>query len=335
MKKAITFDDILIVPQFSDIKSRKDVDLITEVFGMKLTLPIISANMDTISGSEMAKAMSEYGAVACLHRFWSIEDNVKAFLESPSRTMCSVGIGPEELKRAKALRNAGCYRFIVDVAHGAQQIVVDQVIALREELGTSPIIIVGNFATAHSILEFKRRLDNNKVDGWKLAIGGGSMCLTRTQTGCGIPTLATMIDCINVDEPVILDGGLRTPGDIAKAIAAGADLVMIGNMLAGTTETPGDLSVSEGKFTKSYRGSASLESYAAQGKAAAWRTHEGESTTVPHKGPVKNVLQDIEGGLRSACTYVGAKNLNELAWKAEFVEITASGVIEGRAHGKR
>ena len=358
MNEAFTFDDVLIVPQFSTISSRKEVDLsvITarscfQDIGCKL--PIISANMDTITGPKMAKAMLAYGAQACLHRFCSIEDNVKMFLESWydtegdnecfSRPMVSIGLGKEELQRAEALYANNANIFIVDVAHGAQMAVVNQVKALREIIRDNGAIVVGNFASGFSVEDFFDNCGNTQIDGIKVGIGPGSACTTRIKTGVGYPQLSAIIDIAETLEgygiPIIADGGMKTPGDIAKALGAGASMIMLGGMLAGTTETPGEVFYLEGPGpqcpVKIYRGSASRESYQVQGKTGTHRTTEGESFIVSCKGPVSDVLQDIEGGLRSSFAYVGAKNLEEFHNRVEFVRISNAGYVEGTPHGKK
>lgn len=384
MKELLTFDDVLIVPKFSTVESRKDVDLSVttskKVFkDIGANFPVISSNMDTITGPEMARAMLKYGGQACLHRFCSIEENVKMFTESEVpvfdgddeyqyRPMVSIGLGKEELDRAHALYGNCATQFIVDVANGASMAVVRQVKALREIIKGNGAIIVGNFATGDSLDDFLELA--GPVEGIKVGIGGGSLCTTRVKTGIGYPQLSAIIDVVSwvrKEIPVIADGGMKTPGDIAKALGAGASMVMIGGMLSGTEESAGETYYvnSSGKFVKpedflmkenypdgtfrfirdeysesfpkvkKYRGSASKESYEVQGKEASWRTAEGESTFVPYKGPVKNVLQDIEGGLRSSFSYVGAKNLEEFHKNVEFVRVSHSGYIEGTPHGKR
>jgi len=384
MREAFTFDDVLIVPKFSDVSSRKDVDLgvstSKKVFkGISVGFPVISANMDTITGSNMAKAMLNYGGQACLHRFCTIEENVKMLNESETpiepgddeyymRPMVSIGLGKSELDRAYALYGNNATSFIIDVANGAQQAVVDQAKALHEMLKGYGSVIVGNFANADSVKDFLDRT-GNIIDGIKVGIGPGSACTTRIKTGVGYPQLSAVLEISrllkNTEIAVIADGGMRTPGDIAKALGAGAHVVMLGGMLAGTEETPGEIILgnaweplygvmeprgplerltSDGRYSwverateplKRYRGSASKESYEVQGKDASWRTAEGESFTVPYKGPVKGVLQDIEGGLRSAFTYVGARNLKEFHGKVEFVKVSVSTMAENGAHGKK
>jgi len=358
METYFTFDDVLIVPQFSDIQSRKDVDLsvytspkLFRWFGSS-SLPVISANMDTITDARMARSMLKYGAQACLHRFCTIEENVKMFSESEVSVeddedcrhspMVSIGLGKEELDRAYALYGNCATRFVIDVAHGAQQAVVDQAKKLREIIKDNGAIMVGNFASGSSVEDFIEKCGPNVVDAAKVGVGPGSACTTRIKTGVGFPQLSAIEEIARVARHfgfgVIADGGMKTPGDIAKALGAGAHMVMLGGMLAGTDETPGEIFYPEGPGpqcpVKSYRGSASQESYEAQGKKGTHRTSEGESFMVPYKGSVVDVLQDIEGGLRSSFTYVGARNIGEFHEKVEFVRITNATSKENGAHGK-
>lgn len=327
---SLSFDDVLIVPQFSTVVSRKDVSTDVSFLGQTLKLGIISSNMDTVTTSPMAKALGNYGALGALHRFQSIEDNVKMFHNSPKNTICSVGLGNKELERAEMLCNNGCTAILLDVANGANMEVVKQLKLLKEVLGTSSYFVVGNFATARNIKDFKYH-SNEQVDAWKVGIGGGSACLTRKVSGCGLPTLASVIDCAAVGEPIIADGGIRSSDDFAKALAAGATCVMLGGMLAGTDEAPGEVVYGH----KKYRGSASQESYEIQGKVSEWRAPEGDSFLVPYKGTVKGVLQGLEAGLRGSMSTVGANNLVEFRERAEFVQITHNGLQENFAHGKK
>jgi len=364
MKIALSFNDVLLIPKFSTIKTRKDV-LTKVLFLGEEILPIISSNMDAVTGPEMIKAMTDLGARACLHRFQSIEDNVKQFVESGKTAYVSIGLGENELERAKALVIAGAKRLVIDVAHGASLAVIEQVAALRDAYGSSIYLIVGNFADIKSIDRFKYHLNPYKVDAWKVGIGGGSACTTRIVTGVGLPTFQSILDCSKVEEPIIADGGIKNSGDFVKALAAGATAVMIGGMLAGTDESsgnsimrnlsmypgteilPGDkvfVPTGQEPFTqgcliqrpthKRYRGSASQESYEAQGKTSEWRTAEGESFLVPYTGPVANIIQQLEAGLRSSMSYLGANNLLDFKRNAEFVQITNNGVRENEAHGK-
>jgi IMP dehydrogenase len=343
MQKSITFDDVLIKPQFSTISSRKDVDLSVN-FGDFFTakLPIISANMDTVTGPEMAKAMLELGAQACLHRFCSLNNSFKMFLNSVAQNgsvpMVSIGLGQDELDRAKALHRVGAKVFVIDVAHGAQLSVAEQAMGLRASLGENTAIVVGNFASADSVLDFLKNC-NVRIDAIKVGIGPGSACKTRTVTGVGVPQLTAILEISEVLRgtgiKVIADGGMRTSADICKALGAGADMVMLGGMLAGTDEAPGAVVEESGVKYKEYRGSASLEAYKDQGKVAPWRSAEGEAFKVEYKGPLKDILSQIEGGIRSSMTYVNARNLKEYKENVEFVEVSQSSVRENGPHGKK
>lgn len=373
MKEYLTFDDVLIKPRFSNVASRKDVDL-SVVFKhdysrtfLTLNLPILSANMDTITGPEMAIAIANEGGLGVLHRFSTTEvavESYKKVVKEKFEVAVSIGVGNSEKDRAIALYDAGARIFVLDVAHGAQQQVVEQYKWVKENLVES-FVVVGNFATAQSCGQFwaamnsggicyyrtkKGELSTYGVDAFKIGIGPGSACTTRIKTGCGVPQLGAVMEVAeffkdHLHRPMIIcDGGMRTPGDIAKALAAGADCVMLGGMLAGTTETPGDVLGINNKVYgepdysrayKKYRGSASKEAYTDQGKDASHRTAEGESFEVLYKGPVAQVLQDIEGGLRSAFTYVGAKDVSDFQNKAEFIRVTAAGRSESGAHGAK
>ncbi|MCX9024641.1 MAG: guanosine monophosphate reductase [Candidatus Methanoperedens sp.] len=369
MKETFTFDDVLIKQRFSYVPSRKDVSLKSSFKRLpSLELPIISANMDTITGSRMARAMSDAGAIGCLHRFCDTEKNKEMFYDAAgpymgdmtaevTLPMISIGVGDEEIARAEALLNCGANVIVVDVAHGSQMSVANQVKNLRNALGDDFGIIVGNFSNERCVTEFFDTVRLDYVDGIKVGVGPGSACTTRIKTGVGYPQLSAILEiaaCLkNYNIAVIADGGMRTAGDVAKALGAGAHFAMLGGMLAGTDETPGDIiedkklisSEQTGPNTtskiyvtqkfKKYRGSASKESYDLQGKNASWRAAEGESFVVPYKGPVSATLEDIEAGIRGAMTYTGSRTLQEFHERCEFVRVSPSTVVENGAHGKR
>lgn len=347
MEKWLSFQDVLLDVQFTHSDSRREVDISEYIFSHNFDLPVISSNMDTVTDVTMAKAMGLSGAGAALHRFQSIEDNVKQYLASPKTTIGSFGLGHEEFERAVTLGEAGCTTLLLDVAHGACMKAVKQVQALRTILSPDTHIIVGNFANSRTIDDFIYHLGNkHDISGVKVGIGGGAACLTRIQTGHGRPTFSSVVDCVKnyAGIPVIADGGHKTSGDIIKSLAAGAKMVMLGSMLAGTDETPGEVVYDYPRITqdgvditqkfKKYRGSASQESYEVQGKVAKHRVFEGDSFLVPYKGSVLDVLQQIEGGIRSAMTYSGITTLDELRENAIFGEVSSSGAHESGAHGK-
>lgn len=349
MQELLSFDDVLIQAKFSDVRSRKEVNTSQYFLGLNLTTPILSSNMDTVTGPEMAAAMALNGGIGCLHRFSSIQDNVKQFkdtvnlISSKSTSaypypIVSVGIGNHEYERALALEEAGATHFLIDVAHGAAIHVVEMYDRLRLHLKDNAAIIVGNFSDLEGIEAFNERCNRRKPDAYKVGIGGGSLCTTRVVTGCGAPTLSSIIDCANSSFNIIADGGIRNSGDFAKAIAAGSTVVMLGGLLAGTNESPGDLIYPEGEVacpSKTYRGSASFSSYQTQGKVSDYRSAEGEETLVPCKGPVKPVLDQLMGGLRSSMSYTGSFDLTSFRQNAILKRVTNAGHSESRAHGKR
>ena len=338
--KWFTFDDVLIVPKFSTISSRRDVDLSVKIAGMKLTLPIMCANMDTVVSEKMCHALASRGAVGVLHRFsMTPEENAEFFQESIAHNILpigSIGITKSEFDRAVAMIEAGCKCICIDVANGAQLAVVEMYDRLRILYQDKISIIIGNFATGQSILSFNKNIKSGyNVDAFKVGIGGGSACTTRIKTGVGVPQLSAIMDCVATGETIISDGGHKKPADICKALAAGAKAVMIGGMFAGTDESPGEIVENEkGEKFKKYSGSASQESYQVQGKLSGWRTAEGEAFLVPYKGSVHNILDDIEGGIRSSLTYVDAKNLNEFYNNSQLIRVSTLSVSENGAHGK-
>lgn len=374
MQQDIAFSDVLINPTFNAVESRANVSLDTKFAGLTLRIPIISSNMDSVTESDMAAAMSLNGGIGALHRFSTVEQNVQMYYDSVdktvnkdtftprhiSRPIVSIGVGDAEFERAMQLAEAGAQVFLIDVAHGASMAVVKQYDRLRGRFGYNASIIVGNFANRKSVEDWLHHSKSGrKPDGLKIGIGGGSNCSTRMVTGCGRSTLSSVLDCADLGLDLIADGGIRDSGDIAKSLAAGAKVVMLGSLLAGTDEAPGavteweqvptgrliisnvpnpyftasSLEMKQVPKSKSYRGSASSESYAAQGKTATHRAPEGVSRTVPYKGPVKDILQTLEAGVRSSFTYVGASTMDEFKQNAELVEISHSAHIESTPHG--
>lgn len=332
--KGLTFDDVLIIPARSDIRSRRDPQL-TSKLTKKITIetPIISANMDTVTEYDMALAMHELGGIGILHRFITTEEQAvqaRRLKEAGLKNIsASVGVGEEFKSRAKTLIDAGVNVITIDIAHGHSVQMMETLKWLKDHHPTVEII-AGNMATPDAA----RDLIEAGADAIKVGIGPGSMCTTRIITGCGVPQLTAIGLCAEVAEsygvPVIADGGIRTSGDMVKAFAAGASTVMLGSMLAGTIESPGE--IKNGK--KQYRGMASRAAQDSwRGGVPQGMAPEGESTQVSVKGHVKDVILEVTGGIRSGMSYINATSIAEIREKALFMEMSTNGVAESRAHG--
>jgi len=337
IKEGLAYNDVLLIPQYSDIRSRQEVNLSKALespnssYICRLGLPIIASPMDTVCESEMATVMWEEGGLGVVHRYNTIEDQcslIDEVLFASATAAAAIGASGDYLDRAAALYDVGVRILCIDVAHGHHVFVKEALQQLRGAFGDTIHIMAGNVAT----LEGYNDLVDWGADSVRCNIGGGSICSTRIQTGHGVPGLQTIFDCAKSDRraAIIADGGIRNAGDIVKALAAGADFVMLGSLLAGTDETPGDvINTRQGKF-KSYRGMASKDAQIEwRGRTASL---EGVATTVPCKGPVENVLAELERGIRSGFSYSAARNLRELQSKAKFIRQTASGHVESTTH---
>ncbi len=333
--RGLTFDDVLITPSKSDVKSRRDPSLNSQLTKKQtISTPIISANMDTVTEGEMALAMNKLGGAGILHRFVSIEQQVEFVQQLKTQgakvISASIGVNGDYKERALALIKAGTNVITIDIAHGHSTSMMDVMKWLKDTSPTTEII-AGNMAMP----EAARDLIEAGADAIKVGIGPGSMCTTRIITGCGVPQLTAIALCAEVAEsygvPVIADGGIRTSGDIVKAFAAGASTVMLGSMLSGTIETPG--LIQNGR--KQYRGMASKDAQVSwRGGVPEGMAPEGESTFVNVKGHVKDVILELSGGIRSGMSYVNATTISEIKEKARFIEMSSAGVFESRAHGK-
>jgi len=241
----------------------------------------------------------------------------------------AIGVTGDYLERAQELVDANCNILCVDVAHGHHISVREALKSLKKKFGQDVILIAGNVATAKAFEDLSRW----GADAIRVGIGGGSICSTRIQTGHGVPTLQSIMDCVQSsgEAKIIADGGIRNSGDIVKAIAAGADLVMLGSLLAGTDESPGQVfSSADGKKYKVYRGMASVEAQVDwRGEA---RSLEGLSTTIPYKGSVKKILKELEQNIRSGMSYTGAQDLEELYYNSEMIRQTQAGMGESFTH---
>jgi IMP dehydrogenase len=337
MKKSICFDDVLLEPQISSLRSRKEIKLTSALGSHLFQMPVIASPMDTIITQSMLIEMDKFGGFGVIHRYNTIDEQVtlvtQTLANNEVRFGAAVGVTGDYLERAQSLTDAGCSILCLDVAHGHHTLMQEALTTLRESLGDNIHLMAGNVAT----LQGFNALADWGADSIRVGVGGGSICSTRVQTGHGVPTLQSVFDCAmsDRDATLIADGGLRNSGDIVKALAAGADFVMCGSILAGTSETPGD--IIRGKNgdqpRKLYRGMASREAQ------KSWRgktgSVEGVSTTVPFRGPVQNVLRDLEWGIRSGLSYSGAKDLKELRAKAKFIRQSEAAQTESAPHALR
>lgn len=278
----------------------------------------------------MANFMGSKGAAGALHRFCSVDENVEMFKKCEHTTFVSVGCSERDLERVEALRDAGASYFCVDVAHAHARYVGRSLKKIRDLIGDSACLMAGNVAT-YAGADF---LASCGADILKVGIGGGSVCTTRIKTGFGVPTLSSVLSCSRVDRSLVADGGIRAPGDIVKALAFGADYVMIGGILAGTQPTPGDFKTDDaGNKYKEYRGMASREAQEDfMGVMGDWKTAEGVATRVPYREDHEEIIADIVGGLRSGLTYGGAENIRELQRKRDYVLVSPAGRNESLPH---
>ena len=329
--EAITFDDVLLIPSYNHYESRRHVDIsMTDRTGkLKLGLPILTSNMDTITESEMANFIGNKGGSGVLHRFMSIDKNIEEFKKCKSITFVSIGCSEKDLERAQALSNAGAEYFCIDVAHAHARYVGSTLKKLREILPNA-CLMAGNVAT-YAGADY---LANCGADIIKAGIGGGSVCSTRIKTGFGVPMLTTIQDCARADRSIVADGGIRTAGDVVKALAFGADFVMLGGLFAGTRPTPGKVIVREdGSRVKEYRGMASREAQEDfMGGMPEWKTAEGVSTDVPYREDEEAIVGDLIGGLRSGLTYGGSATIRELQRKLNFMVVSQASRIESLPH---
>lgn len=337
---ALCFDDILLVPQHSPVQSRHSVDLSMSIgTGKKeivLDLPIIAAPMDTVCDLEMCIVLDKAGGLGILHRYMPedlLVTKVETLSNAKYRFGVSVGATNGYMNTTERLYNYGAKIVLIDTANGHSTYAVDAVKNLRNAFGDDIHIMAGNVATAEGFM----RLAEAGADSIRVGIGGGSACTTRIVSGHGVPTLASIIDVEEMREindstcSIIADGGIRNSGDMIKAFAAGADAVMIGSMLAGTDEAPGEIITDHnGKEAKVFRGMAS--SSAQKDSRGSVSVSEGVSTTVPYKGSVSHIISQIRGGLGSGCSYSGVEDLSRLSSVAEYVEVTSASINESRPH---
>jgi IMP dehydrogenase len=333
LKEVLTYDDVLLVPQHSDIESRKEVDIGNDLDeNIHLDLPIISAPMDTVTELSMAMSMAEMGGLGVVHRYGTIAGQCRHVSEARRQVElvgAAVGVTGDYLERALHLADSGAKVLCVDVAHGHHKLVERAIKSIKDLLHERVHIMAGNVATP----EGYGALSGWGADSIRCNVGGGSICSTRIQTGHGMPGLQTILDCAERKRPetkIIADGGLKSSGDMVKALAAGADFVMVGSLLAGTDETPGDVIGTINSKKKVYRGMASKEAqFEWRGK---YSSNEGISATIPYKGKIADILEDLKNGIASGLSYSGCRTIQELQENAIFIRQTASGLAESKPH---
>ena len=360
LKEALSVDDVLLVPQYSTVRSRADVDLKSRLMVNEhlLSLPVIASPMDTVSEADMGIAMGRAGAMAIIHRYNTIEEQAEFVSEVFKRGEtddyptihlgAAIGVIGDYLERAQELFDHGIRVINIDVAHGDHIMTKEAIEALRGQFGNYIHIMAGAIATGDAY----DHMWQWGVDSVRAGVGGGSICSTRIQTGHGVPTFTTVLECMSRKKhilgtkinghgsyqyssrppAIIADGGIKCAGDVAKMLAAGADFTVIGSLFAGCYETPGLVLTDELKQNyKIYRGMASRDAQ------SSWRDKEikcaeGITARVPYRGPVLNVLNEIEGGLRSALSYTGAWTLQEFKEKAKLIRQTQAGADESSTH---
>ena len=362
LPQALTFDDVLLVPGYSETHPNS-IDLSTRLTkGIKLNIPLISAAMDTVTESRLAIAIARMGGVGVIHKNLSIEEQCLEIKkvktqETPSTSKevehhssnfdqrgrllvgAALGVSPELMERAEALVSHEVDFFCLDSSHGHSLGVIQSIKDLKKRFPSVPLL-AGNVAT----YEGAKALIEAGADCIKIGIGPGSICTTRIVTGAGMPQLTAIAEasraCREKQIPCIADGGIKCSGDISKAIAAGADSVMLGGLFAGTEESPGDTITFEGRTYKSYRGMGSLAAMKAGSKDRYFQENadlnklvpEGIEGQVPFKGKLEDVVIQLVGGLRAGMGLSGSSNVQDFIMRSQFVQITNAGLKESHAH---
>ena len=342
IKEALTFDDVLLLPRFSNIlPSDTDISLnLTKK--IKLKTPFLSSAMDTVTESVMAIAIAKSGGIGIIHRNLDIKKQSKEVEKVKRKKLfvgAAIGTSSEDLKRAKSLIDSGVDLIVIDTAHGHSEKVLKTLSKVKKN-GKIPIC-VGNIATA----EAAKKLYNSGADIIKVGIGPGSICTTRMVAGIGVPQISAIMEVHKVLKrkkiKIISDGGIKFSGDIAKAIAAGADAIMMGSIFAGTQESPGKKFKIGNKFFKQYRGMGSIGAMSAGSSNRYFQKNykdkskfvpEGVEGRVEYKGNVSKIIYQLKGGLKSSMGYIGAKKLEDIKKNAKFIKITKAGFYESMVH---
>jgi IMP dehydrogenase len=344
IKEALTFDDVTLVPKYSEILPSEVNTEVTLTKYLKLKIPLLSSAMDTVTESKMAIAIAKVGGIGVIHRNLDIKKQILEIKKVKKQKLlvgAAIGAGPNEFVRAKSIIKEGVDLIVVDTAHGHTKKVAEIIKFIKKIKNNKIALCAGNIATP----EAAKFLIKLGVDIIKVGIGPGSICTTRLVAGIGVPQLSAILSVRNglknKNIKIISDGGIKYSGDLAKAFAAGADAIMIGSLFAGTNETPGKLIKKNGKIFKSFRGMGSV---GAMNKGSADRyfqtkqtdtskyVPEGVEGFVKYKGDVRSIIYKLIGGLRSSMGYLGSKNIIKLRNKPNFVKITKAGFYESMVH---
>ena len=343
IKESLTFDDVTLVPQYSSILPHETITKTELSKNLKLNIPLLSSAMDTVTESKMAIAIAKSGGLGIIHKNLNPKKQaleVKKVKKNNMIVGAAVGTNEKDIDRVYKLLESKVDLIVVDTAHGHTKKVLT-IIKKIKKISKNSIVCAGNIATGKAA----KFLADSGVDIVKVGIGPGSICTTRLVTGIGVPQLSAVLDVKealkNYKTKIISDGGIKFSGDISKAIAAGADAVMIGSLFAGTTESPGKIFKYKGKLYKNFRGMGSAGAMSAgsadryfqkKNKNISKYVAEGVEGIVQFKGPLNKIIYQLVGGLKSSMGYMGSKTIKDLQKKCEFVKITKAGFYESMVH---
>ena len=343
IKDSLTFDDVSLVPQHSSVLPSETDTSCKLSDNFNLQIPLMSSAMDTVTESKMAIAISKLGGIGVIHRNLSIEKQVmeiKKVKKNNYLVGAAIGVNPEDFERAEELFKVKTDLIVIDTAHGHTQKVLNMIRKIKKKLKNCTLC-AGNIATGKAA----KFLADSGVDIVKVGIGPGSICTTRLVAGIGVPQLSAVLEVKkalkNYRTKIISDGGIKFSGDLAKAIAAGADAIMVGSLFSGTIESPGKIIKHKGKLYKNFRGMGSVGAmavgsadryYQKKSKDVSKYVPEGVEGLVKFKGSVVKIIYNLIGGLKSSMGYLGAKTIKDLQKKGEFVKITKAGFYESMVH---
>ncbi|MBO6493809.1 MAG: IMP dehydrogenase [Pelagibacteraceae bacterium] len=343
IKDSFTFDDVTLVPKYSSILPSEAVTSTKISHNLNLQIPLMSSAMDTVTESKMAIALSKSGGIGIIHRNLSIQKQVQEVKKVKKNNFlvgAAIGVNPKDIERVYKLLEAKVNLIVIDTAHGHTQKVLSMIKKIKKKFKKSTLC-AGNIATGKAA----KFLADAGVDIVKVGIGPGSICTTRLVTGIGVPQLSAILEVKkalkNYKTSIISDGGIKFSGDIAKAIAAGADAVMIGSLFSGTIESPGKTFKYKGKLYKNFRGMGSVGAmsvgsadryYQEKFKNTSKYVPEGVEGIVKFKGSVNKIIYNLIGGLKSSMGYLGAKTIKDLQKKGEFIKISKAGFYESMVH---